>query len=110
MKKNYDVFVWSQDDVPRIDPQVAVHKLFTNPNHSLVRQKRKKFTPKRLKVIKEEVAKLIKANVIREFHYLDWLANVVVAPKKRENGEYVLTLSNSTRSAQNTAFFCLRLI
>ena len=28
--------------------------------------------------------KLIKANVIRESHYPDWLANIVVAPKKGE--------------------------
>ncbi|GFZ12705.1 hypothetical protein Acr_23g0010900 [Actinidia rufa] len=30
LKKNSDVFAWSQGDVPGIGPQVAVHKLFTN--------------------------------------------------------------------------------
>ena len=64
LKKNNDVFAWSQGDVLGIDPQVAVHKLFTDPDHPLVRQKRK-FAPERLKVIEEEVAKLIKANVIK---------------------------------------------
>ena len=89
LKENSDVFAWSQGDVPGIDPEIAMHKLFTNPKHSLVRQKQKKFAPERLKVIEDEVKKLIKANVVREIHYLDWLANVVVAPKKGENGEYV---------------------
>ena len=51
LKKNHNVFAWSQSDVPVIDPHVAVHKLFTNPNHSLVHQKRIKFTPECLKVI-----------------------------------------------------------
>ncbi|XP_057503492.1 uncharacterized protein LOC130787039 [Actinidia eriantha] len=69
-------------DVPGIDPQVAMHKLFTNPKYPPVRQKRRKFTLKRLKVIDDEVNKLIKANVVQEAHYPDWLANVVVAPKK----------------------------
>ena len=32
LKKNYDVFIWSQGDVLEIDPQIGVHKLFTNPN------------------------------------------------------------------------------
>ena len=64
LKKNNDVFAWSQGDVLGIDPQVAVHKLFTDPDHPLVRQKRK-FAPEHLKVIEEEVAKLIKANVIK---------------------------------------------
>ena len=61
-----------------------MHKMFTNPNHPLVCQKRMKFIPERLKVIEQEVAKLIKVNVIKESHYLDWLTNVVVAPKKGE--------------------------
>ena len=34
-----------------------------------------------MKVIEEEVSKLIKASVIRDSHYLNWLANVIVAPK-----------------------------
>ncbi|GFZ19944.1 hypothetical protein Acr_28g0006490 [Actinidia rufa] len=82
LKKNSDVFAWSQGDVPGIDPEVAMHKLFTKPDCSPVRQKRRKFAPERLKVIEDEISKLIKANVVREAHYPDWLANVVVAPQK----------------------------
>ncbi|XP_057481981.1 uncharacterized protein LOC130768891 [Actinidia eriantha] len=82
LKKNSDVFAWSQGDVPGIDPKIAMHKLFTNPKHPPVRQKRRKFAPEQLKVIEDEVNKLIRANVVREAHYLDWLANVVVAPQK----------------------------
>ena len=82
MKKNYNVFACSQGDVPGIDPQIAVHKLFTDPNHPLVYQKRRKFIPEWLKVIEEKVSKLIKVDVIKESHYPYWLPNVVVAPKK----------------------------
>ena len=38
LKRNFDVFAWSQGDVPGIDPQVAMHKLFTNPEHPSVRK------------------------------------------------------------------------
>ena len=65
LKKNYDIFAWSQSDVPGIDPQIAVLKFFTNLDHPLIHQKRRKFAPKWLKVIEEEVSKLIKAGVIR---------------------------------------------
>ena len=85
LKKNYDMFAWSQGDVLGIDPQV--HNLFINLDHSLVHQKRRKFAPKCLKVREDKVAKLNKTNVIRESHYLDWLANVVVAlPKGKKWG------------------------
>ncbi|GFS42516.1 hypothetical protein Acr_00g0080270 [Actinidia rufa] len=60
LKKNSDVFAWSQGDVPGIDPEIAMHKLFTKPEYSPVRQKRRKFAPERLKVIEDEVNKLIK--------------------------------------------------
>ncbi|GFZ05230.1 hypothetical protein Acr_17g0008020 [Actinidia rufa] len=33
LKKKYDVFAWSHGYVPGIDPQVAVHKLFMDPDH-----------------------------------------------------------------------------
>ncbi|GFS40364.1 hypothetical protein Acr_00g0068130 [Actinidia rufa] len=69
-------------DIPGIDPQVTIHRLFTNPDHPLVHQKRRKFSLERLKVVEEEVSKLIKASVIREAHYPNWLANIIVAPKK----------------------------
>ncbi|GFZ14654.1 hypothetical protein Acr_24g0008440 [Actinidia rufa] len=82
LKENSDIFAWSQGDVPGIDPEIAVHKLFIDPKYSPVRQKRRKFAPKRLTVIEDEVNKLIRANVVREAHYPDWLTNVVVAPKK----------------------------
>ncbi|GFS37189.1 hypothetical protein Acr_00g0050520 [Actinidia rufa] len=62
LKRNSDVFAWSQGDVPGIDPEVAMHKLFTKPDYSPVRQKRRKFAPERLKVIEDEISKLIKAN------------------------------------------------
>ncbi|GFS37771.1 hypothetical protein Acr_00g0053840 [Actinidia rufa] len=87
LKKNSDVFAWSQGDVPGIDPEVAMHKLFTKPDCSPVRQKRRKFAPERLKVIEDEISKLIKAKVVREAHYPDWLANVVIAPQKRREME-----------------------
>ncbi|GFY91230.1 hypothetical protein Acr_07g0014260 [Actinidia rufa] len=81
----------SQGDVPGIDPEVAMHKLFTKLEYSPVRQKRRKFAPERLKVIEDKISKLIKANVVREAHYPDWLANVVVAPKKGESGGFDAT-------------------
>ena len=66
-ENNYDIFAWSQSDVPGIDYQIAIHKLFIDPGHPLVCQKRRKFVLERLKV-----------HLIRESHYLDWLTNVVV--------------------------------
>ncbi|GFS43609.1 hypothetical protein Acr_00g0086070 [Actinidia rufa] len=49
-KKNFDIFAWSQGDIPGIDPQVATHKLFTNTDYPPGHQKRRKFTLNELRM------------------------------------------------------------
>ena len=63
-RKSIDVFTWSHDDMPRIDPSVITHRLNVYPSSKLVRQKKRVFAPKRDKAIKEEVQKLITAQFI----------------------------------------------
>ena len=40
LKMNQDVFAWSHEDMPRIDPSVIVHRLNVNPASSPIRQKK----------------------------------------------------------------------
>ena len=86
LKQHHDCFAWSHKDMTGIDPDIAVHKLQVDPDHPPVKQKRRKFAPERNKVINEEVQKLLDIGSIREVHYPDWLANVVVVQKK--NGKW----------------------
>ena len=37
LKMNQDVFAWSHEDMPEIDPSVIVHRLNVNPTSSPVR-------------------------------------------------------------------------
>ncbi|XP_023892342.1 uncharacterized protein LOC112004347 [Quercus suber] len=43
LRMNQDVFEWSHEDMPGIDPSVIVHKLNVNPASSPVRQKKQVF-------------------------------------------------------------------
>ena len=65
-----------------IDPKVMVHHLQVDPEHPLVRQKRRKFAPQRNHIINEEIQKLIDIGSVREVQYPEWLANVFVVRKK----------------------------
>lgn len=47
-----DVFVWSHEDMPGIDPEVIVHLLNVNPSFKSVIQKRRSFNLERYQVIK----------------------------------------------------------
>ena len=81
LKMNQDVFVWSHEDMPEIDPSIIVHRLNVNLTSSPVRQKKRVFAQKRDKSIAEEVKKLLEADFIREVYYPNWLANVVIVKK-----------------------------
>ena len=86
LKKSIDMFAWSHENMPGIDPNVISHYLNICPSIKPIRQKEKVFASEREIAIKEEVQKLTGANFIREVYYLDWLANVVMV--KKANGKW----------------------
>ena len=86
LKKNIDVFAWSHEDMPGIDPSVITYRLNICLSFKPIQQKKRVFAPKRDDAIKEEVQKLMVAKFIREVYYLDWLANVVMV--KKANGKW----------------------
>ena len=57
LKMNQDVFVWSHDDMPRIDPSVIVHRLNVNPTSSPIQQKKRVFALERDSRRSQEVAR-----------------------------------------------------
>ncbi|GKV13325.1 hypothetical protein SLEP1_g24352 [Rubroshorea leprosula] len=66
--------------------QYPKHKLSTNPLKKPVTQKRRLFGGERLKVIKEEVEKLLQASFVRKVNYCEWVANLVLV--KKANGKW----------------------
>ena len=85
LKENQDVFAWSHEDMPGIDPSVMVHRLNLSHSFPPVRQKERVFVQERDRAIVEKVSKLQEAGFIREVNYPDWLANVVMV--KKANGK-----------------------
>ena len=81
LKKSTDVFAWSHEDMPRIDPRVITHHLNVSSSYTLVCQKRRVFTLEWDNAIKEEVQKLETLEFVHEVYYPDWLANVVMVKK-----------------------------
>ena len=77
-----DVFAWTHSDMTSINPVHASHKLNDIPPARPIRQKVRRFHPDRHRVIQAEVDNLLKAGFIMEIKYPEWLANVVVVPKK----------------------------
>ena len=69
LRSNRDIFAWTHEDMPKIDPSVIIHRLNVSPSFPPIRQKKRVFAPERDQAIAEEVRKLQEASFIREVYY-----------------------------------------
>ena len=67
--------------MPGLDPQIAMHRLNINPDAKPVKQQRW-FRPEIMEAIESEVKKLIDSGFVREEQHPDWVANIILVPKK----------------------------
>ena len=65
-----------------INPTMASHEPNIIPTTRPVRQKVRRFHLDRHQIIQTDVDNLLRTGFIREVKYPEWLANVVVVPKK----------------------------
>ena len=93
-RENIDVFAWSHEDMPGIDPSVITHRLNVYLSSKLVRQKKRVFALERDSAIKEDVQKLTTVQFIWEVYYPDWLANVVLVKKANEKWRMCIDFTN----------------
>jgi len=77
-----DVYAWSYQDMPGLDPDVVQHRLPLKPEYSPIKQKLKRMKPEMTLKIKEEVEKQFNAGFLVIVEYPQWVENFVPVPKK----------------------------
>lgn len=81
-----DIFAYSHQDMPGVDPKVVVHSLNIKEGAVPVKQKRRRMNEEKTKASNTKVEKLLKAGFIREVRYPEWVSNVAMVAKK--NGSW----------------------
>ncbi|KAL5568843.1 hypothetical protein UlMin_025418 [Ulmus minor] len=104
LREHRDVFAWSHEDMPGIDPNVIVHRWNIDPNFKPIKQKRRTFNAERYMAINTEVDKLLKAGFIEEANYPDWIANVVLVKKANGNWRVCVDFTNLNRACPKDSF------
>jgi len=84
--RNVDMFAWTAEDMPGVDPEIMSHRLSVYKEARPVAQKKRKQGEEKREAAKKEVTKLMAANFIKEAKYTTWLANVVMV--KKANGKW----------------------
>jgi hypothetical protein len=67
-KELCDIFAWSYEEMPGIDPRIVEHEITTYPDAKPIRQKLHPVNSKKAAAIKVEVEKLLKAGFIYPIH------------------------------------------
>ena len=81
-KEFCDVFAWSYDEMPGIDPWIVKHEINTYPNAKHVRQRLHIVNPRKAPAIKAEIEKLLKVGFIYPIPLREWVSNPIQVDKK----------------------------
>ncbi|GAA0161262.1 hypothetical protein LIER_17621 [Lithospermum erythrorhizon] len=104
-----DVFVWGPEDMPGIDPEVAMHRLHVDSMSVPIKQRKRTFSDEKNMVIRTEVEALLKARVIHELQFPEWIANVVLVKKSNNKwiseGAISSMMVRETEGAQNPIYY-----
>ena len=76
-KEFHDIFSWSYEEMPGIDPSIVVHEIKTYPTAKPVRKKIRQVHPRKATAIKAEIDKLLKAGFIYPIPLTESVSNVV---------------------------------
>ncbi|RDX71676.1 hypothetical protein CR513_48951, partial [Mucuna pruriens] len=66
LKANHDVFAWSTQDMPGVDPDFICHRLSIERGAKPIAQKKRKQGEEKREVVREETCKLLSARFVRE--------------------------------------------
>ena len=93
--------------MPGIHLSIASYRLNILPSSRPVWQKVRRFYLDRQKIIQSEVDKLLDVEFIREVEYPEWLANVVVVPKKEGMWRVCVDYTNLNNACWKDSFLLL---
>ena len=81
-KEFHNLFSWSYEEMPGIDPSIVEHKIRTYLDARPIRQKLRPVNPRKAVTVKAEVEKLVKASFIYPIALIEWVSNPVTVDKK----------------------------
>ena len=95
--------------MPGIPASIIQHRLKVDLEKKPVQQRRRVFAPKKNKAIMDKVNKLFAANFIREVHYPEWLANVVMVKKANGKWRMCIDFTDLNQSCPKDSFLLPRI-
>ncbi|GAA0138842.1 hypothetical protein LIER_00508 [Lithospermum erythrorhizon] len=90
--------------MPGVDTNIAIHKLYMDPTHRPVKQKKRNLSKKKNQVIREEIEELIRVGAIQELQFPEWIANVVMVKKSNDKWRMCTDFTNLKKACPKDYF------
>jgi hypothetical protein len=87
--------------VPR---ELLDHKLHLNPTAKPIKQHLGHLFQDNNDVIKREIARLLDAGFVKEVYHPDWLANLVLVPKKNKDWRIYVDYTDLNKACKKDTF------
>ena len=85
LKEFADCFAWEYHEMPGLDHSIVEHRLSIKPGFRTYAQPPRKFNPRILGEIKDEIQRMTEVGFIRPCRYATWISNIV--PVRKKNGQ-----------------------
>ena len=104
LRSYLDVFAWSYEDMPGLDPSIVQHHLLFMPYARPVKKKLRLLHPRWSLQVKEDIQKELSVGFISMVQYPKWLANVVPVPKKDGKVKVCVDFRNLNKASPKDDF------
>src|SRR4051812_24035468 len=104
LSENWEIFAWHPSDMPGVPRRLAEHSLNIQKGFKPVKQTLQRFSEPKRQAMGEELAKLLEAGFIRDIKHPDWLANLVMVPKKDKSWRLCVDFKDLNKACSKDPF------
>jgi len=104
LRENWEIYAWHPSDMPRIPRRLVEHNLNIFKGFKQVKQTLRQFSEPKRRAMGEELAKLLEAGFIREIMHTEWLAYVVMVPKKDKSQQLCVDFKDLNKACPKDPF------
>jgi hypothetical protein len=101
---NKDVFAWTTNDLCGVNRDIIEHSLNVDPSFRPRKQRLRKMSDDKAEGARNEVKRLLSADVIREVTYPEWLANTVMVKKANRKWRMCIDFIDLNKAYPNDEF------
>jgi len=98
LREDHKAIGYALDDLKGIHPSVCMHRIIMEDDHRPLIEHQRRLNPNLQEVVKKEILKLLKADIVYPIFNNTWVSSVYVVPKKgrmivvkMENNELIPT-------------------